>query len=205
MNSQNFDEKPEHRGSPLKMTDNGMAPFFAGMAEQYNPKAVPGLKAVIQFNLENDNYYLIISGNECKAYKGLHPNPTLTIITPADVWMKISLGEIDGTRAFMKKLFKVEGDMSLLMKLQRIFLESDITDESSKEFQQSVQNFDNIPDHRGPLKIPGMLWMNIAFIPWMIMWIWGTISPGLLPQIVAAGVAFIIILYHMITNLPTLF
>ena len=50
-----------------------------------------------------------------------------------------------------------------------------------------------------------MGWLNIAFIPWIILWIWGSISPGIIPQIIAAGIAVIIILYHLITNRPTLF
>jgi len=108
---------------PLKVTDDGMSAFFAGMAKQYNPKGVPGLKAVMQFNLDDENYYLIINENECKAYKGSYPDPTMTIITPTDVWMKISKGEIDGAKAFMKKLYKVEGDMSLLINLRKIFSE----------------------------------------------------------------------------------
>ena len=107
---------------PLKVADDGgMSAFFAGMAEIYNPKAVPGLKAVVQFNLDDEKYYLIINENECTAYNGLYPEPTLTIISSKDVWMKISSGKISGAAAFMKKLFKVEGDMSLLIKMNKMF------------------------------------------------------------------------------------
>ncbi len=190
---------------PLKLTDGGMATFFAGMALQYNPKAEPGLDAVIQFNLENENYYLVINKAECKAYRGSYPDPTMTIITPADIWMKISTGELDGTKAFMKKLFKVEGDMNLVLKLNKIFSESDSQEAISRESQKPIKNLEKIPDHRGPLNLPAMMWLNIAFIPWMIIWIWGSISPGILPQIVAAGIALIITLYHFLTNRPTLF
>ncbi len=185
---------------PLKMRDRGMAAIFAGMAALYDPEFEPDLNAVIQFNLEKKNYFLVFNENECKAYGGSHPEPTTTIITTADNWMKISMGEIDGARGFTEGLFKVEGDVNLLLKMDQMF-KRDALDDSSR----TVQNFDKIPDHRGPLKIPGMLWMNIAFIPWIILWIWGSFSPGLLVQIVVAGVALIITLYHVITNRPTLF
>ncbi len=190
---------------PLKITDSGMAAFFAGMAKQYKPKAIPGLKAILQFNFEKENYYLIINENECKAYKGTHLKPTLTIITSEDIWMKISTGELDGAKALIKKLFKFEGDFNILMNMSKIFSELDTQDEITIEYQQSAQKFDDIPDNRGPLKISGMLWMNIAFIPWIVLWIWGSISPGLFPQIITAGIALVITLYHIITNRPTLF
>jgi putative sterol carrier protein len=189
----------------LKLTDGGMTSFFAGMALRYNPKAEPGLDAIIQFTLEEENYYLVIAQDECRAYKGSHTDPSMTIITPADIWIKISTGEIDGTKAFMEKLFKVEGNMNLLLKFNKLFSESDTSGAVSREFQKSIKNLEKIPDHRGPLNISGMLWLNIAFIPWILLWIWGSISPGILPQIIAAGIALLIIVYHILTNRATLF
>jgi multimeric flavodoxin WrbA/putative sterol carrier protein len=106
---------------PLKTTDNGMSAFFAGMAKIYNPKAVPGLKGVMQFNLDDERYYLIINEGKCKAYKGSYPEPTFTIISPKDVWMKITSGELSGAKAFMQRMYKVEGDMKLLMKMNQMF------------------------------------------------------------------------------------
>ncbi|MFX1337274.1 MAG: SCP2 sterol-binding domain-containing protein [Promethearchaeota archaeon] len=195
----------ENKKKSLKLTDGGMATFFAGMALQYNPNIEPGLEAVLQFNLEDEGYYLVINQDECKAYKGSYREPTMTIITPADIWMKISTGELDGTKAFMKKLFKVEGDMNLLLKLNKIFSESGIQQNISRESQKPIKNLEKLPDHRGPLNISGMTWLNIAFIPWIIVWVWGSISPGIVPQIVAAGIALIITLYHFLTNRTTLF
>ena len=64
---------------------------------------------------------------------------------------------------------------------------------------------EKIPDHRGPLKISGMVWLNVAFIPWMIIWIWYSISPGFLPLIIATSISIIITFYHLKTNRPTLF
>jgi putative sterol carrier protein len=195
----------ESEKKPLKLTDGGMASFFAGMALRYNPKADPGLNTVIQFNLESENYYLIINNDECKAYRGSIQNPNLTVITPTDVWMKIATGELDGAKAFMKKSFKTEGDMNILLNFSKLFTESDRQLDTSREFQKTPKDFEKIPDHRGPIKLNGMQWLNIAFIPWILLWIWGSISPGILPQIAAASIAFIITLYHLITNRATLF
>ncbi len=126
---------------PLKLIDGGMASFFAGMALQYNPKIDPELNTVLQFNLENESYYLIINKGVCTAYRGSHQNPILTIITPADIWMKISTGELDGANGYLKKLFKVEGDMNFLLNLNKYFSRSDIQKETSKEQQKSKKDF----------------------------------------------------------------
>ena len=47
--------------------------------------------------------------------------PKLTIDTPSEVWMAISKGELDGQQAFMQGKYRVEGDFSLLMKLNDLF------------------------------------------------------------------------------------
>ena len=106
---------------PLKLSDKGTGAFFAGMAAMYNPNAIPGLKAVMQFNLDDDIFHLIINNAECNAYNGSHPEPTTTIISPKNVWMDVSMGKIDGAQSLMKGLYKVEGDMSLLMKMNKLF------------------------------------------------------------------------------------
>jgi putative sterol carrier protein len=190
---------------PLELTEGGMATLFAGMALRYNPKAEPGLQAILQFNVEEESYYLMIKQDSCTAYRGSHQNPTMTIITPADIWTKISTGELDGAKAFMEKLYKVEGDVGLLLKFNKLFSESDSQGAISREAQKPIKNLEKLPDHRGPLNISGIAWLNIAFIPWIIVWVWGSISPGLLPQIVAAGISLLITIYHVLTNRATLF
>jgi hypothetical protein len=119
--------------------------------------------------------------------------------------MKISSGELSGAKAYMKKLYTVEGDMRILLKMEQYFSASKPKDTTSKRFEISPQILEKISENRGPLKIPGLLWLNIAFIPWIILWIWYSISPGLIPLISVAAISTIIMLYHLITNRPTLF
>jgi len=45
----------------------------------------------------------------------------VTIKSPAEVWLAVSKGEMDGQGAFMSGKFKVEGDLSLLMRLKSLF------------------------------------------------------------------------------------
>ncbi len=186
----------------LKVSDPGIASVMAGMAAQYNPKALPGLSAVIQFTLDDETVHLLIQDERCRAYQGTHPEPDLTILTPQQVWLDISSGKIDGTKAFMDGLYTTEGDMKLLMKLDTMFSPGAL---SGEHVGATPPATDHIPEHRGPIKIPHMTWLTIAFIPWIIRWAAGSALPGPAPCYIAAAAAVLIMLYHRFTNVSTLF
>jgi putative sterol carrier protein len=190
-------------GKELKLSNGGMASFMAGMAMQYNPKAIPEFTGIIQFNLDDERYHVLIKDEQCKAYEGEHPEPDLTIISPKQVWLDISSGKLNGTKAYMEGQYKTEGDMNLLMKFDQLF-GSEKTQKDTSGPKEAPKD-DNIPEHRGPITIPAMMWLTIAFIPWMIQWIGGSITPSPLPRYVAAAVAALISGYHLSTNIVTLF
>jgi len=54
-------------------------------------------------------------------YSGSFPGPDLIIRTPAEVWLAISRGQLNGQEAFMRKAYTAEGDLGLLMSLKKIF------------------------------------------------------------------------------------
>jgi len=96
----------------------------AGMAVAFRSDLAGDLRAVVQFEVEGEDpgrYYLLIADGQCAAYEGVHPGPTLTIRTPADVWLAIVQGELDGAQALMEGRYAVEGDLSLLMQFNRLF------------------------------------------------------------------------------------
>jgi putative sterol carrier protein len=53
--------------------------------------------------------------------EGPAARPDVIIRTPADVWLAICKGELNGAMAYMKGKYKVEGKVSLLMKLDSLF------------------------------------------------------------------------------------
>ena len=92
----------------------------------FNAAAADGLEAVYQFEVnsqENFSGYLEIKGNQCTFHAGDADNPSVVIKTPADVWLSISAGEMDGQQAFLSGKYTVEGDLSLLMKMHALFPE----------------------------------------------------------------------------------
>ncbi|HEC34325.1 MAG TPA: SCP2 sterol-binding domain-containing protein, partial [Chloroflexi bacterium] len=90
----------------------------------FNPEAAGDLRAVVQFDVSGDEpgqYYLRIAEGKCTAFEGTHPEPTLTVHTPSEVWLRISRGELDGTTAMMEGLYSVEGNLGLLIRFDKLF------------------------------------------------------------------------------------
>lgn len=98
--------------------------ILGGMVLGFSPEAAGDLRATIQFDMSGTQpgqwYYEIKDGN-CAFKEGKVDSPTLTIHTPSEIWLAISLRELDGLQAFMQKKFTAEGDISLLMKLKGLF------------------------------------------------------------------------------------
>jgi multimeric flavodoxin WrbA/putative sterol carrier protein len=90
----------------------------------FQPEAAGDLEAKLQFEVHGEENFvsnLKIAKGTCTYQEGPADKPNLVIKTPADVWLKISRGELSGQKAFMEGRYKVEGDMTLLLKLNRLF------------------------------------------------------------------------------------
>jgi putative sterol carrier protein len=99
-----------------------------GMALRFNPDEAGDLQATIQFNVSPSNsleaggdYYLSIADGKCGFFIGKTPDPTLTISTPADVWLKIARKEMNSAFALMTGKYKAQGRINLLMKMDKLF------------------------------------------------------------------------------------
>ena len=94
------------------------------MPQGFNAQIVPDLKANIQFDLSGEGggkMILSIADGRCSVREGEVSHPTLTIISPGDVWLKMARGEINRPKALMDGLFKIEGDINLLLKMGELF------------------------------------------------------------------------------------
>ena len=82
------------------------------------------MNATIQFHVSGEgggDWFLTIANDQCECKTGVTPDPTLTIKTPADVWLKIARKEMNGAMALMMGKYKTSGKMGLLMKMDNIF------------------------------------------------------------------------------------
>ncbi len=195
----------EHRieQKPLSISSGGMDTFFAGMALQYVPSKAASSNGVIQFDLDDKNWFIVMDGKKASAYSGKHPNPDMTVISPLKLWMDISEGCANGEAEFLKGAYKIEGDMSYLMNMDKTFNTS--SGDKPEDAMSDLSNEKSIPDKRGFINLSGMTWMQVAFVPWIVVWVFGSMFPGLVPRFVAAGLSLLVLLYHSMTNRPTLF
>ncbi len=117
-------EGEEKRASPSPQTAGTCAELLRLMPLSFNAAAAGDLKAVYQFEVsgeENFVAHLRIADGICSYHEGRANTPNMVIKTPADVWLKVARGELSGQKAFMEQLYKVEGDMTLLLKLKSLF------------------------------------------------------------------------------------
>jgi hypothetical protein len=147
----------------------------------FNPGVFPDLRATVQFNIsapEPGVYSLQIDNNGCTFHNMSIPRPTLVINAPSDVWLGIMRGEINGQEALIKGLYSAQGDFSLLQKWSTLFGGSG--DMRTPAIQRPA----------GPLKLSGALWMTLAFIPWILHWIFfGSFG---IPPLASIGVPWLL-------------
>ena len=101
-----------------------IAQAIEGMALTFNPEKAGDLQATIQFHVSGQgggDWNLSIANGQCRCETGVLANPTLTIKTPADVWLAIARKERSGAMAMMTGKYKGSGKMSLLLKMDKIF------------------------------------------------------------------------------------
>jgi multimeric flavodoxin WrbA/putative sterol carrier protein len=94
------------------------------LPQAFSAGAADGLQAVIQFDIPDEDpgvYHLVIENGTCRAFNGSHARPTTTIHSPADVWLKVCAGELDGGAAFLSGQYRVSGDPALLMRFRNLF------------------------------------------------------------------------------------
>jgi putative sterol carrier protein len=86
--------------------------------------AEKGFSAVYQFEISGPEEFVAhvnIADGTCTYVDGPAEKPNVVVKSPADVWLGVSKGELDGQQAFMSGRYQVEGDLMLLMRLKSLF------------------------------------------------------------------------------------
>jgi putative sterol carrier protein len=98
--------------------------LIESMPLAFNAEEADSLRATIQFHLSGyggGTGYLDIESDRCTFHPGEANQPTLTIESPAKVWTAISRGEMNGAEAFLNQDYHADGDLSVLMRLDKLF------------------------------------------------------------------------------------
>lgn len=102
---------------------NNADQFFEALRERIDPSQVQGLTATYQFHLSGEgggDWYVRVTDGQPEIVEGTANAPSVTLRASADDWMRIVSGELSGEQAFLSGKLKVEGDMTLAMKLQSL-------------------------------------------------------------------------------------
>ncbi len=104
-------------------TSQELNQLFNAMVENFDPQKAEGVDAVIQFDLSGDNgglYWLKLANGTAETGQGQADNPSMTLKASAEDWVAVTKGELNPMQAFMSGKLKVQGDMSLALKLQSL-------------------------------------------------------------------------------------
>jgi putative sterol carrier protein len=117
---------PEQIKELLKTTE-GLAPetIFAGLPMAFKADEAKGENIVFQWELSGENggtWFVKIQDGAVEVKPETHPNPSITIQTDADTFVKMAKGEANETSLFMQGKIKVKGNPMAAMKFRKYFL-----------------------------------------------------------------------------------
>lgn len=98
--------------------------YLDDLKTKFLPEKAEDVSITYQFVITDGNegnYYLIIKNGECTVGEGTADSPTVTITVGEQLWLDIASGKEDGTLAYFEKKFTVDGDPTLVQKLQIYF------------------------------------------------------------------------------------
>ena len=101
------------------------AEIFAQMPEAFLAEKAGDLSATYQFNLsgeEGGDWAVTVAGGACTVVEGQAEKPNVTISMDADDFVKMISGDLQPVVAFMQGKIKLQGDTSLALKLQELFV-----------------------------------------------------------------------------------
>ena len=105
-------------------TSEEIKSIFPEMVNRLVPEKANGIDALIQFDLSGDNgglFWVKVENGTAESGEGSVDNPTMTLKAFADDWFAVSTGQMNAMQAFMSGKIKIQGDMSIAMKMQTMF------------------------------------------------------------------------------------
>jgi putative sterol carrier protein len=100
-----------------------VAGFFTELPGKIDSSKIAGMNATYQFIITGDNggeWYVKLADGKADVGTGKADAPNITITVSDENWLSIVSGKLSGQTAFLTGKLKIQGDMSLAMKLQNI-------------------------------------------------------------------------------------
>lgn len=103
---------------------NSIPEVLESYKERFLPDQAAGVEGVVQLNLTGEGggaYYMVIKDGTLEIKEGTHENPTVTVTTSAENWLKINNGKANPMSLMMLGKLKVSGSLPMAMKFQSLF------------------------------------------------------------------------------------
>ncbi len=98
--------------------------FFAGVADKVESEKIKGMNVIYQFNVTGDEggeWNVKVADDTVQVAEGVADSPNITLTMDAENFEALIEGKLNGQTAFLTGKLKIQGDMTLAMKLQSIF------------------------------------------------------------------------------------
>jgi putative sterol carrier protein len=101
-----------------------VAEFFDQIAGKVDPNKVKGMNVVYQFVITGEGggeWAVAIADGAVNVTAGTVEKPSITLTIEAGNFLDLIAGKLNGQTAFLTGKLKIQGDMTLAMKLQSVF------------------------------------------------------------------------------------
>ncbi len=101
-----------------------VAEFFDQVAAKVDKSKIAGMNAVYQFNITEEGggeWNVKVADGELSVAQGTAENPSIVLTMKAADFLDLIAGKLNGQTAFLTGKLKIQGDMTLAMKLQSVF------------------------------------------------------------------------------------
>ena len=98
--------------------------FFDALPGKLEPARLAGMNASFQFVATGDgggDWFVKIANNAGEVGSGKVDSPTIVLTAAASDWLALMNGQMNGQTAFITGKLKIQGDMTLAMKLESLF------------------------------------------------------------------------------------
>jgi len=132
--------------------------IFETQNERFRPEGAVGMNVVVAYDIAGHGggqWKLTVKDGTCQTEKLSDPDFgefTAKMVTDAETFAGVTVGQIDGMEAFSSGKLKVEGDMTILMKLPQMFMKYT----PPKKALTAADIISSMPERFRPDVIPGL-------------------------------------------------
>jgi putative sterol carrier protein len=99
--------------------------LFKAYREYFDPDAAEGVYGTVQLDLKDGGQrrkiYMVIEDQSIDIQEGVHDDPSITVKTSAEHWLRVSRGEENPMTLLMRDEMSIEGPMAMATQFQSLF------------------------------------------------------------------------------------